>query len=252
MVGERKTPFEIAAEKEQQRAALRAIRQHKENIQSSASNLVALYLVGLNVTQKEKARLYQPFLETRSLIETDAPVYHRAMPLERKLKHTKNRDLRRYALEIARERNKLQRVMDMNFPRLRPADEDLSRVLVMGFAAALLISFVAMPAWLVVLLIIPPVFFAVRKIVRACTKPAFDFTLETYNVTRSEYDKSLESEDGSAPNISRGPLFAQENAPSAASQQRGGYSPKQFTQSSSGDSSSAHTEEPTASKQPPG
>ncbi len=62
MVEERKTPFEIAAEKEQQRAALRAIRQHKENIQSSASNLVALYLVGLNVTQKEIDRLYQPLI----------------------------------------------------------------------------------------------------------------------------------------------------------------------------------------------
>ena len=179
---------------EQRIAAIKSVDAQKQTIQTLARALVDTHLRAKKSKPGEKARLYA------NLLGEDAPIYHKATPLEGQLRNSKNERLRRIVSDIQRAREKLHYTMDVKFPRLRPPNRDL----LWAFLSFLFAPFLALPfLWISPLFgvaaILTPFFFLARKIWRFFTDlPPRDFSLNAHGVTREEYQDIAGSTENDA------------------------------------------------------
>ncbi len=174
---------------ERRRASVLKIALKKQKIQKLARALIDAHLKSQPAKPGEKAQLLA------LLSSGDAPVYHRAMPLEAKLRDSENTKIRRLVSSLERERKRLHGVMDTYFPRERRPNQDLLWAFVSLVVAPLFLPVISITPYFAFLLIVPPLFFVGRKIWRFFNDLApYDFSLKSYGVTPEEYKDILGSE----------------------------------------------------------
>ncbi|MDF1677916.1 MAG: hypothetical protein P1U32_04400 [Legionellaceae bacterium] len=185
-------PEMSAAEKAlQRRRAIRTVEQQKQRIQAVSRELIKKYVVQKKVGAAEEKRLQAP------LLGQDAPVYHKATPLEKKLKNNSDIEIRQLVSELGKARNALHHVMDVHFLLPKPTNRDLLWALVSFLAAPVFAPiFAFLGPEFVLLALLPTAFFLGRKVWRALTDaPERDFSLNKHGVTAKEYHDVVNSEE---------------------------------------------------------
>ncbi len=177
----------------QRRRGIRTVEQQKQRVQAVSRKLIGEYATQKRLSISEKKQLYTP------LLGQDAPVYHKATSLEKKLKNHSDIKIRQLVSELERARNALHHVMDVYFLLPKPTNRDLLWALVSFLVAPIFAPiFAFLGPEFVLLALLPTVFFLGRKAWRALTDgPERDFSLNKHGVAAKEYLDVVNSEESS-------------------------------------------------------